>query len=103
MNEAQQVSPIGGVIFTPPAVTLMSLRESDTLNTPSFSSSFPFAPVSCSIFAVSRVSAARAKGATDSAVQINDKQARIERVERLISFSMIQRNIPSGFPCATAR
>src|SRR5438552_12926599 len=53
LNAAQQVRPIGGVIFTPPAVTDISLRGMLTLNTPSFSLIFPLAPVNCSIFAAS--------------------------------------------------
>src|SRR5437867_116935 len=53
LKAAQDVSPIGGVSFTPAAVTERSARGTETLNTPSFSSSLPFAPVSCSIRAVS--------------------------------------------------
>ena len=39
VNAAHAVSPIGGVIRTPAAVASMSPRGSDTLKTPSFSSS----------------------------------------------------------------
>src|ERR1700730_3250989 len=53
VNEAQAVSPIGGVRCTPAAVTWRSVRGNDTLKTPSFSLIEPFAPVSGSIFAVS--------------------------------------------------
>ena len=53
MKAAQAVSPSGGVIFTPAAVTASSARGIDTLKTSSLASSAPFIPVSSSIFAVS--------------------------------------------------
>src|SRR5579863_5757936 len=53
LNAAHEVSPIGGDIFTPAMVTARSLRGTDTLNTPSFWSSAPLAPVRRSIAAVS--------------------------------------------------
>ena len=49
VNAAHDVRPIGGVMCTPPEVTLRSVRGALTLNTPAFSSSLPFAPVSCSM------------------------------------------------------
>src|SRR5438067_2317180 len=49
---------MGGVIFTPPAVTAKSSRGMLTLNTPSLSLIFPLAPASCSILAVSNVTSA---------------------------------------------
>src|SRR6185295_330928 len=57
VNAAHAPRPIGGVIRTPPAVALMSPRGSVTLNTPSFASSAPFAPVASSIAAVSSAAA----------------------------------------------
>src|SRR4029079_3699437 len=54
VNAAHPVRPSGGVMRAPATVAAMSARGSDTLNTPSFASSAPFAPVSCSIAAVSR-------------------------------------------------
>src|SRR6516165_4348364 len=53
LNEAQDVRPMGGVIFTPAMTTERSLRGTETLNTPSFSSRVPLAPVSRSILPVS--------------------------------------------------
>src|SRR3954464_948846 len=58
VNAAQHVRPIGGVIFTPPDVTARSERGMLTLKTFSFSSSFPLAPVNCSILAVSSFASA---------------------------------------------
>src|SRR5437773_2984705 len=52
LNEAHDVRPIGGVIRTPATLMSRSARGTDTLKTPS-SSSFPLAPVSSSIRAVS--------------------------------------------------
>ena len=60
VNAAQAVSPIGGVMRTPPTTALMSVRGSETLNTPSLASSTPLAPVSCSIAAVASGSSAAA-------------------------------------------
>src|SRR5262245_39097983 len=51
LKAAQQVKPMGGVIRTPATVTWRSARGRLTLNTPSPASSFPLAPVSCSILA----------------------------------------------------
>ena len=52
-KDAHEVRPSGGVIRTPAAVTARSERGTETLNAPSFSSSLPLAPVSCSMRAVS--------------------------------------------------
>src|SRR5262249_15479705 len=71
-NAAHEVRPIGGVIFTPPAVTERSSRGTDTLKTPSFSLSEPFAPVRSSIAAVSRdgfAGGAANTGAAEKAAQ----------------------------------
>jgi hypothetical protein len=38
---------MGGGIFTPAVITWRSVRGIETLKTPSFSSSYPLAPVSC--------------------------------------------------------
>ena len=57
VNAAHAVSPSGGVIRAPPTVAAMSARGIETLNTPSFASSVPFAPVSRSIAAVSSAAA----------------------------------------------
>ena len=57
LKAAQAVRPSGGVSFTPAAVEPISLRGYETLNVPSFSSSLPLSPVSCSIFAVSNLAA----------------------------------------------
>src|SRR5207249_11921237 len=64
IKAAYYASPIGGVIFTPATVTLRSLRGTVTLNTPSFSLSSPFTPVSCSILAVSSFPSAARLGDT---------------------------------------
>ena len=53
LKAAQDVNPIGGVRCTPAALTVRSLRGTETLNAPSFSSSLPLAPVNCSMEAVS--------------------------------------------------
>src|SRR6266851_9320847 len=53
LNAAHDVRPIGGDIFTPAMITDKSLRGTDTLKTPSFSSKAPFAPVRRSIVMVS--------------------------------------------------
>src|SRR5438093_636238 len=52
LKVAQDVNPIGGVRRTPAALTVRSLRGTETLNVPSFSSSLPLAPVNCSMEAV---------------------------------------------------
>src|SRR5207245_146075 len=67
---AHEVRPSGGVTWTPAAVTERSLRGTETLKTPSFSSSVPLAPVSSSMRAVSRADAGcgEAGGAAESAV-----------------------------------
>src|SRR2546428_210289 len=64
LNAAQAVRPSGGVSFTPAAVEPISLRGYETLNAPSFSSSLPLSPVSCSIFAVSNLAAGCAASET---------------------------------------
>src|SRR5262245_12468280 len=64
LNPAHEVRPIGGDIVTPPMTTARSVRGTDTLNTPSFSSSAPLAPLSRSIAPVSsavRVAAPKAR------------------------------------------
>src|SRR5258707_12191411 len=53
LNAAHDVRPIGGDIFTPATIPERSLRGADTLNTPSFSSSAPLAPVKGSFAAES--------------------------------------------------
>src|SRR5713101_1827812 len=53
LNAAHDVRPIDGDIFTPAMITDKSLRGTDTLNTPSFSSRAPLAPVRLSIALVS--------------------------------------------------
>ena len=55
MNAAQLVKPINGARVVPSTTTLMSLRENETLKTPSASLSTPLAPASSSILAVSRL------------------------------------------------
>src|SRR5207247_6762582 len=64
IKAAYDASPMGGVIFTPATVTLRSLRGTASLNTPSFSLSAPFTPVSCSILAVSSFPSAARLGDT---------------------------------------
>ena len=70
VNAAHAVRPSGGVIRTPAAVTLMSLRGSDTLKTPSFSSSVPLAPVSSSMPAVSKGAAGLSAAAALAASRV---------------------------------
>src|SRR5438477_4578900 len=67
---AQDVRPRGGVTWTPAAVIDRSLRGTETLKTPSFSSSAPLAPVSSSMRAVFRPDATWgvAGGAPEAAV-----------------------------------
>src|SRR5439155_17473255 len=72
VNAAQVVSPIGGVRCTPPATTFRSARGTETLNTPSFSSSFPLTPVSCSICAV-------LSGAADAIAETNIMPSKVMR------------------------
>src|SRR5918992_1536864 len=87
------MSPRGGVIFTPATVISRSLRGTLTFNTPSFSLSSPFTPVSRSIVAVSSAfSPARdttgfqrsVTTATASAVRV---RARISCLFMVIPFS----------------
>src|SRR4026209_203314 len=68
VNAAHDVSPMGGVMWTPADVTARSERGALTLNTPAFSSSFPLAPVSCSM----RAWSSAALGAASAVVEVRN-------------------------------
>src|SRR4051812_22471390 len=79
MNAAQLVSPSGGVMRTPAAVTVRSLRGTETLNTPSLSLSLPLAPVSSSIRAVSSLAPAGGDGCCACAAAQTIQRVKIAR------------------------